>query len=648
MTKKTKAELKAKLDSIIKPNGNREITPEKHNSIETDEIDSFVTAADGGFIFDQDVGYSTEIGITDDRQFASKKYVDNGDQALQDQIDNLSFVTRVGITGAEFSISNSPITSSGDIDLSLATNAVNFSKIQQISTNKLLGRSTVGSGDIEELTLGSTLSLSSGTLSVNPSFNTASFQLFDNSDNTKLLKFNVSAIGSGATRNIIMPNNDVNLGNMVSGPASATDNAIARFDTTTGKLIQDSLVTISDAGLLSAPNITVSGFTANSVIFAGSGGALSQDNANFNYTSASRILVVGSSGNSGSIDLTGSYRLLDTTLKVALSVAASTIVQLGSGFPTAYLPTNISLPGKVGTDQAGDSYTFASGPGNGAGAESLIKFATPTILTTGTTAQTSIVRMQVGSLLTNTNSGFAAMWLGPITATGSNFSLLYSSSALAMSHASLLEFRIGGAAGSPAFTVSGSTVTFGGRAAGYIPVTVKAHASQSVDLTQWQNSSSTVLAKIDLSGNATFPSVTIAGTSAGGSLLSYSTATTTASARIIQNRVTTTDATVTTLQSFAVPTGQIITVDVDVTAIRTGGSAGTSGDMGAMKGYFMAKNVGGTVTIQKYSIDAGTPDQTWPITFLVSGTNVLLQVQGTVNNNVTWNLTKGEVKTGGV
>jgi len=34
----------------------------------------------------------------------------------------------------------------------------------------------------------------------------------------------------------------------VVGPASATDNAIARFDTTTGKLIQNSVVTIDDSG----------------------------------------------------------------------------------------------------------------------------------------------------------------------------------------------------------------------------------------------------------------------------------------------------------------------------------------------------------------------------------------------------------------
>jgi plastocyanin/ribulose-5-phosphate 4-epimerase/fuculose-1-phosphate aldolase len=39
----------------------------------------------------------------------------------------------------------------------------------------------------------------------------------------------------------------------VVGPASATDNAIARFNLATGKLIQNSLVTISDSGAITAP-----------------------------------------------------------------------------------------------------------------------------------------------------------------------------------------------------------------------------------------------------------------------------------------------------------------------------------------------------------------------------------------------------------
>jgi len=43
----------------------------------------------------------------------------------------------------------------------------------------------------------------------------------------------------------------------VNWPVSATDNAIVRFDTTTGKLIQNSLATISDIGVITAPEYSV-------------------------------------------------------------------------------------------------------------------------------------------------------------------------------------------------------------------------------------------------------------------------------------------------------------------------------------------------------------------------------------------------------
>jgi ribosomal protein L14 len=42
--------------------------------------------------------------------------------------------------------------------------------------------------------------------------------------------------------------NGATIGSWVVGPSSATDNAIARYDSTTGKLIQNSLLTISDSG----------------------------------------------------------------------------------------------------------------------------------------------------------------------------------------------------------------------------------------------------------------------------------------------------------------------------------------------------------------------------------------------------------------
>ena len=49
----------------------------------------------------------------------------------------------------------------------------------------------------------------------------------------------------------VITNSLPSLGGDVVGPSSATDNAVARFDTTTGKLIQNSTTTIDDSGVLS-------------------------------------------------------------------------------------------------------------------------------------------------------------------------------------------------------------------------------------------------------------------------------------------------------------------------------------------------------------------------------------------------------------
>jgi hypothetical protein len=46
----------------------------------------------------------------------------------------------------------------------------------------------------------------------------------------------------------VITNSSPSLGGDVVGPASATDNAVARYDTTTGKLLQNSTVLISDSG----------------------------------------------------------------------------------------------------------------------------------------------------------------------------------------------------------------------------------------------------------------------------------------------------------------------------------------------------------------------------------------------------------------
>ena len=96
----------------------------------------------------------------------------------------------------------------------------------------------------------------------------------------------------------------------VVGPASATDNALARFDTTTGKLIQNSVGILSDAGILtgltgltSSGSITLSSLTSGRVPYASTGGLL-VDSANLQFDGTS--LTVNTLSITNSITVSGS------------------------------------------------------------------------------------------------------------------------------------------------------------------------------------------------------------------------------------------------------------------------------------------------------------------------------------------------------
>jgi hypothetical protein len=86
---------------------------------------------------------------------------------------------------------------------------------------------------------------------------------------------------SGTYPNFTITNTSPSLGGDVVGPASATDNAIARFDTTTGKLIQNSLVIIGDTGSVTGVNaLTAESLTVN-------------NNATFGTSNSDTINFVG-------------------------------------------------------------------------------------------------------------------------------------------------------------------------------------------------------------------------------------------------------------------------------------------------------------------------------------------------------------------
>lgn len=102
--------------------------------------------------------------------------------------------------------------------------------------------------------------------------------------------------------------------------------------------------------------------------------------------------------------------------------------------------------------------------------------------------------------------------------------------------------------------------------------------------------------------------------------------------------VNTTDATPTTLATFPVPTNSAITFSGSVSALRTGGISGASGDSAGYDVNCTFKNVSGTVSIIVQGEQFAAEDQSgWGVSFGASGTNGTLIVTGASGNNITWN-----------
>lgn len=108
--------------------------------------------------------------------------------------------------------------------------------------------------------------------------------------------------------------------------------------------------------------------------------------------------------------------------------------------------------------------------------------------------------------------------------------------------------------------------------------------------------------------------------------------------KVYQNRVATTDATVTTLQTIAITASNTYQIEARVQARRTGGTSGTAEDAASYVVRGTYKTVTGAVTlVGAVTADYTAEDQAgWDATLTISGTNVLVQVTGAANNNVTW------------
>jgi hypothetical protein len=127
----------------------------------------------------------------------------------------------------------------------------------------------------------------------------------------------VQLLGGGVTGDVV-------------GPASATDNALARFDATTGKLIQNSVGILSDAGALTG----ITDFTYTGTLTGGTG-IVNLGSGQF-YKAASGAISLGTTsvyGTNSRLSVLGSVTANDTS--IVISDAATTTIGLALATPSS-------------------------------------------------------------------------------------------------------------------------------------------------------------------------------------------------------------------------------------------------------------------------------------------------------------------------
>ena len=150
----------------------------------------------------------------------------------------------------------------------------------------------------------------------------------------------------------------------VAGPASSTDNAVARFDSTTGKVIQNSGVTISDANLLTADALSINNNTTL--------GSSNSDTVTFNARAASEFTPA--TDNTYDLGRTGhEWRdlYIDGTANIDSLVADTADINggtidgttVGATTPSTGAFTTLTTTGSISVADAANGILFTAGTG---------------------------------------------------------------------------------------------------------------------------------------------------------------------------------------------------------------------------------------------------------------------------------------------
>ena len=300
-----------------------------------------------------------------------------------------------GVSGLVTSVTGtSPVVSSGGTTPAISMPAATTSVNGYLTSTDWTTFNNKGSGSVTSVaaTAGTGISVTgspittSGTLNIT---NTAP-------DQTVALTAGTGISTTGTYPNFTITNTSPSLGGDVVGPASATDNAIARFDATTGKLIQDSVVTIGDTGATTGvTTFSASTSVTTPIVQASNSGGLALKNSG----GTTQMSVGAGGGDNMSINV--STNLNGTNAQIDISPTGTGHVHIkpsGTG-AVEIAPTNAGTMNNMvigGTTAAAGSFTDLS--------------------VTGTTSFDGS-QGTVGQVLTSAGTGATPTWTTPTTGT---------------------------------------------------------------------------------------------------------------------------------------------------------------------------------------------------------------------------------------
>lgn len=165
-----------------------------------------------------------------------------------------------------------------------------------MATARLLGRTTASTGAVQEISIGTGLSLSAGSLS-----NSAP-------DQTVSITGAGTTVVTGTYPNFTITSNDQFVGTVTSVGGTGSVNGITLTGTVTssgsltlGGTLSNVSLTTQVTGTLPVGNGgtgTATAFTTGSIVFANTSGIYAQDNANFNWNNTNKTLGVGRTASS--------------------------------------------------------------------------------------------------------------------------------------------------------------------------------------------------------------------------------------------------------------------------------------------------------------------------------------------------------------